>query len=255
MHRRVLRGLGVLLLGAALAAGLGACGRRSPTGVEGRLALRIRTVLPPSGGSAGSASPSALGEATALASVDSMSALLISVYEQTDQGETLCFSGAHYPETYDVPDSLLQWEVTVPWAFRYRIEIEAIGTRHRGGDFGGFTGAGLQYLGEARVDATPSLPQQVTVSLRDVVPMPWVEWSNQATVARWAQIPGASSYAINGRMYGAKSNSDTQVTENAMDLSAWAWIQVRANLPYGRMSAYSYPIYGGAYATRSQPGR
>ena len=252
VYRRVLRRVGVLLIGTALAASLGACGRQSPTGVEGTASLRIQTVLP-SGGSTGPASASALGPAKAPASVDSMTALILSIYEQTTEGEILRFAQTHYPRSVVVPDSMLQWEATVPWAFRYRIEIQAIGTRYIGGDFGGTTGDGLQYLGEVTVDATPSLPEQVTVSLLDVLPKPWISWPAEATpVALWGAVPGAVSYPIHGRLYGMESYTDTTVTGISMNLSRWAWAQVGANLPHGRTSAYSYPI---ANATRSRSNR
>ena len=254
MHRRVRRGLGALLIGTALAAFLGACGRQSPTGLEGTASLRIQTVLP-SRGSTGPAPASALGPAKAPAAVDSMSALILSIYEQTSGGEILRFSQTHYPRSVVVPDSLLQWEATVPWAFRYRIEVQAIGTRYIGGDGGTVTGDGLQYLGEVTVDATPSLPEQVTVSLRDILPKPWITFpgpAEAAPVALWEAIPGAVSYPIHGRLYGQESYTDTTVTGISMDFSRWAWAQVAANLPHGRTSAYSYEIY---VAARSGPNR
>jgi hypothetical protein len=254
LHRRMWRGLGALLIGTALAACLGACGRQSPTGVEGTASLRIQTVLP-SRGSTSPALSGALGPARAPASVDSMSSLVLSIYEQTTEGEILRFTQTHYPRSVDVPDSLLQWEATVPWAFRYRIEVQAIGARHFGGDYGGDSGEGLQYLGDVIVDATPELPEQVTVSLRDILPEPWISWPAEATpVAMWGEIPGAVSYSIHGRLYGMEMPKDTTVTGTSLNIYGWTIAQVAANLPHGRSSALSYPVTIG-YAARSGSSR
>jgi hypothetical protein len=249
VHRRMLRGLGGLLIGAALAASLGACGRQTPTGPQRTASLRIQTVLP-SRGSAGPASASTPGAALAPTSVDSMTALTLSIYEQTTEGEILRFSKTHYPRSVEVPDSMLVWEATVPWAFRYRIEVQAVGTRYFGGDYGGPTDAGLQYLGDVTVDAAPSLPEQVTVDLLDIVPQPWISWPAEARpVAMWGAVPGAVSYAIHGRLYGMEMPKDTTVTGTSLSIYGWTIAQVAANLPHGRTSALSYPVEIG-YAAR-----
>jgi hypothetical protein len=248
-YRSAVWTVGVLLVGTTLTVLLGACGRQSPTGVERTASLRIQTVLP-SGGSAGPASASTPGAALVPASVDSMTALTLTIYEQTTEGEILRFSKTHYPRSVEVPDSMLVWEATVPWAFRYRIEVQAVGTRYFGGDYGGTTDAGLQYLGDVTVDATPSLPEQVTVDLLDIVPQPWIAWPAEATpVAMWGAVPGAVGYAIHGRLYGMEMPKDTTDTGTSLNIYGWTIAQVAASLPHGRTSALSYPVEIG-YAAR-----
>ena len=241
--RRAVWMIGALLLAAMLAALLAACGRRSPTGPGNPTRLRIDAVLPAGCPTCpGPQQAPGTASATATASVDSMDVLLL-VYEQTDDGENLLTSRAYHPESYAVPDSVLSWEVAVPWAFRYRIEVQALGQRYFTGNYFTYTGVGLQYLGDAVVSSVPSLPERVTIPLRDVVPMPRLftpDVGGESLV--WNRIVGALSYTVHGA-YVSGASADLTVRDSTVAFLDFVSAAVRANLPYGRTSAFGPTLF------------
>ena len=131
-------------------------------------------------------------------------------------------------------------ELRAPYASRYRITVEAIGTQDR--SFGR-TLKGTQFYGEGVVNATLGGTEPLTLDMANVVPQPFIRYSpREEMYLTWQPVPHAIGYTALGTLYG---QPDTLVhligTEFYKgDLAAWRF-RVRAELYNGFSAAYSEP--------------
>lgn len=206
------------------------CSRTPPTASRGSIALRVDLRFP----SAGCPScPTPNGTEGTTYTIDS---LQISAFEILDGGTALRATRGMSVDPYATE---YQIELRAPYASRYRIAVQAIGTQYRA--YTGPTLRGTQFHGEGEVDAILGGAEPLTIGMSNVVSLVYVGYdARQNPYIYWCRPPHAVGFTALGTRVGG-TDTTISVADTLLDkqnLQGWTF-RVRAELADGVSTAYS----------------